>query len=31
MRDDDYGRLLEDLEHELLSGGGPVGVLGSLG
>jgi len=28
MRDDDYGRLLEDLEHELLSGGGPVGVLG---
>jgi|SRR5450755_1297860 O-methyltransferase len=28
MRDDDYGRLLEDLEHELLSGVGPAGVLG---
>jgi hypothetical protein len=28
MVDNDYGRLLEDLEHELLSGGGPAGVLG---
>jgi hypothetical protein len=28
MHDDDYGRLLEDLEYELLSGGGPAGVLG---
>src|SRR6266851_44140 len=28
MRDDDYAKLLEDLEHELLSGAGPAGVLG---
>jgi O-methyltransferase len=28
MRDEDYARLLEDLEHELLAGAGPAGVLG---
>jgi len=28
MRDDDYAKLLADLEHELLSGAGPAGVLG---
>jgi hypothetical protein len=28
MRDEDYARLLEDLERELLAGAGPAGVLG---
>lgn len=28
MRDEDYARLLEDTQHELLAGAGPVGVLG---
>ncbi len=28
MRDDDYAKLLEDTEHELLAGHGPAGVLG---
>jgi len=28
MRDEDYARLLEDTQHELLAGVGPVGVLG---
>ena len=28
MRDEDYAKLLEDTEHELLAGRGPAGVLG---
>jgi O-methyltransferase len=28
MRDEDYAKLLEDTQHELLASGGPVGVLG---
>ena len=28
MRDDDYAKLLDDTQHELLSGAGPAGVLG---
>jgi O-methyltransferase len=28
MRDEDYAKLLDDTQHELLDGGGPAGVLG---
>lgn len=28
MRDEDYAKLVEDTEHELLAGAGPVGILG---